>query len=204
VHCDEGPSCELADGAIARRQLRRPPGPGESLLATSLHVFDFAAGPGALPAIAVWVLGYIGPIYTGIEETTLDGRPNPRALGRAAEDVSHWYAEDGCGRWDLKAFGPEIVAQRRASRRALGNDPDLRRSAEARRALRSSFMNLLTLYASACGLALCALMQSAGWSVWDDHRSIGSMLCFLWAAQPGALLASITMRAVEQLRAPVS
>jgi hypothetical protein len=170
------------------------------VIATSLRVVDCAAGLGVIPMIAVWVLGYVGPLYTGLETIALDGRANPRAQKRAADDLSHWYAEDGCGRWDLKAFGPEVVAQRRAWRRALEDDPDLRRWTEARRARRSAFMKLSVLCTCACGLSLCALAQSTGWSPWREHQSVCSALCFLAAAHPGALLASITMGAAEHVR----
>jgi hypothetical protein len=170
------------------------------VIAASLRVLDCAVGPGVIPMIAVWVLGYVGPLYTGLEAITLDGRPNPRAQGRAADDASHWYAEDGCGRLDLTAFGPEIVARRRACRRALEDDPDLRRWTEARRARRSAFMKLSVLYSCACGLSLCALAQSTGWSVWHDHQGACSTLCFLAAPHPAALLASITMGVVEHAR----
>jgi hypothetical protein len=166
-----------------------------------LPVDTFVGGAGTLPALAVWVLGYLGPLYTGLEPCTLDGRLNPRAQGRAPDDCRHWYAADGCGRWDRAAFGREVVAARRAYRRASEAMPCLRRSAEARRAARRRFLDLTILCSCACGLALSALLRSSLPHLWDAHSHLCAGACFLYAPQIGAVLASAVEPLTERVRA---
>jgi hypothetical protein len=68
--------------------------------------------------LAMSVLAEVGRQCTGLSKTSFNGKPNPRAQFRAPDDTAHWYSSDGCGKWDLKIYGPEVVARRRAYREA--------------------------------------------------------------------------------------
>ena len=100
------------------------------ILILALLAIIFTGGIGLILIVAIWTIAYIAQLHHGAAKFTPDGKPNPRARGRAPDDESHWFAEDGCGPTDTMLHGADVVAKRRAFRERWEADAGFRNAAE--------------------------------------------------------------------------